>query len=1079
MNYLCLYEKFKFFFFIKKKVQMKNFQKVKKKNFLLSVFIDKLKKKILEKVILNLNTVNTQKNHIFKKSFLKKNKEKIIFTRYSQLKFNYRYSFFILKISENILFLLSSDFIGQCKSIKIENIMNFTNFLQNFKEILKKISKKWKKTLVSFPFFFYSLNLKQEIKKFLKFENMYFVFLLYQNFLNKKLKIKKFFFVFCVKDFTKKLNIFTSILNEMKNKIYFKESFSFLQNQFLKKKWKFALFFVQIFLKTSKKFLKESKTKFFLDFTILKKKFFFLFFQIFIELQFSFFLFFKNFESVHKKKVENAFLPKQYIKKNKKFTFFPFPFEKIFISSLNNLKIKIINFLLVFCKKNKKTKFDFFENLLKQKNFKMFINKMFFKIKKDTFKKKIKKVFQFKNWLFFLKNLNKFIYNNSKLFFQFNKTIKEETKFCIVFSQNIFCKIEKIFYLFFIFQKIISREIFKKTKTYSRQKILDSTKFKKNLNFIYNNELYEYNLTVKDHYKHFIYSNFIFFLNSMNILKETQKNLFFVFFEFRKKNAQIFFEYFCLLNFFKTHIDFRPLSSQNSNDFQTLLHLYLKFPFIDFLLETEKNIYLQNLIYYDYSTFLSFLKIFLQKNIQKNKNFFFKPIFYKFFSFFSKKNISNLYKFDQIFLLNDLKKNFTETKIENFSRFNKKNFIFDENAFVLPKQKNILLKNQTFNFDISFLLVNLFSCSFEKSFFHLSKTFKLKKIKKYFLKKYNFLVFFNVSFFENFFSIQKKFFLNSSLEKPIDFLFKNYYENFVIYNFFICFNLNSKKIINLMKTHFSNFKKLNIWFSHILANVQMNNPNRKLKTFPLINLFKTFYVTMSKKWKGILQILRFQNMFWLISNTILFQSTKFYKHSFFSCTAFFSSFFIQKFQKIIFYNQNKFRKNVLFSQNSFYFHLDEFCVYFHSLWKKKNKVFFYFQKIKTPLDIQIHLKQCQLILKNSIGQKQLFFMKKLQKKIKSWCQKYKERLENGYLNYKHHKQQNSIFVKASTKEIFYYCDLMLLKFLWNWSLRTHPTKSKYWIKKKYFHYIHSKKWFFGKKIGQFFVCLPLHSQTQI
>lgn len=1063
------------FFFYKKKVRIKTFQNLKKKKFLLSSFINRLKKKILEKLLLNLNIVNTyKKKHIFKES-----KKKIIFTRYSQLKFNYRYSFDIFKISKNILFLLSFNFISQYKFLKIENIMNVTYFIQNFKEILNKIFKKWKKTLVRFPFFSNSSNLKQEVINFLKLENIHFVFFLFHNFLNKKFKIRKFLFIFCLKNFTKKLNIFTFILNEMKNKICYKENFSFLQNQFLKKKWKFALFFVQIFLKTSKKFLKESKTKFFLDLTIFKKKIFVLFIQIFIELQFSLFFFFKNFESVHKKNVEKFFLRIQYIKKNKKFTFFSFLFEKIFISSIHDLKIKIINFLLVFLQKTKKSKFDFLVKLFEQKKFKIFINKMFFKFfKKTIFEKQTKKIFQLENCTFFLKNLNKFIYNNSTLFFQFTKIIKEEAKFCVVFSQNIL-KIEKIFYLFFILQKIISQEILKKTKTYSRQKILDLTKLKKNLDFVSNNKLHKYNLSVNDHFKHFLYSNLIFLLNKINILKKIQKKVFFVFFEFRKISTQIFFEYFCFLNFFKMHIDFLPLSSQNSNNFQTLLHLSLKFSFIDFLFETEKNIYLQNFIYYDYSTFLSFLKIYFQKSIKKNKNFFFKPISYKFSYFFLKKNTPNFYKFDQIFLLNNFKKNCSQTKLEHFFRFNKKKFfIFNGNSLVLAKQRNIFFKNQTLNFDISLLLFNFFSCFFEKSFFHLSKTFKLKKIKKYFLKKYNFLFFFNVSFFENLFSIQRKLFQNYIL-KPIDFLFKNYYENFVISNFCICFNLYSKKFQKLIKTYFSKFKKLNIWFAHILANVQMNKTNRKLKNYPLINLFKTFYVTMSKKWKGIFQILRFQNMFWLISNKVLFQFTKFSKNSFFSCTAFFSSFFIQKFQKIIFYNQNKFRKNVFFDQNSFYFHLDEFCIYFHSLWEKKNKVFFYFQKTKTPLDIQIHLKQCQVILKNSIGQKQLFFMKKLQKKIKNWCRKYEEHVENGSLNYTHYKQQNSIFVKASAKKIFYYCDLMLLKFLWNWALRTHPTKSKHWIKKKYFHYIHSKKWFFGKKMGQFFVCLPLHSQTQI
>jgi RNA-directed DNA polymerase len=83
-------------------------------------------------------------------------------------------------------------------------------------------------------------------------------------------------------------------------------------------------------------------------------------------------------------------------------------------------------------------------------------------------------------------------------------------------------------------------------------------------------------------------------------------------------------------------------------------------------------------------------------------------------------------------------------------------------------------------------------------------------------------------------------------------------------------------------------------------------------------------------------------------------------------------------------------------------------------------------------------------------------MKKLHKKIQSWSKNYNT---------------------SSNQKIFEYCDSILLKFLWNWARKTHPNKSKGWIRKKYFHFIYSHKWFFGKKIGTIFICLPLHSQT--
>ena len=157
-------------------------------------------------------------------------------------------------------------------------------------------------------------------------------------------------------------------------------------------------------------------------------------------------------------------------------------------------------------------------------------------------------------------------------------------------------------------------------------------------------------------------------------------------------------------------------------------------------------------------------------------------------------------------------------------------------------------------------------------------------------------------------------------------------------------------------------------------------------------------------------------------------------------------------------------------KNLFHFNIEGFSIYLNFIWKKKSQIFFVFQKKKTSHNIKSSFKTMSTNSQKFRGKKQLFFMKKLQKKIKIWCQEYKNNLYSC--------KQNSAFVKLLAKKTFCYCDSMLLRYLWDWAQKTHPNKSKI-CKKKYFHFIHSKKWFFGKKVGKVLICLPLHSQTKI
>jgi len=137
------------------------------------------------------------------------------------------------------------------------------------------------------------------------------------------------------------------------------------------------------------------------------------------------------------------------------------------------------------------------------------------------------------------------------------------------------------------------------------------------------------------------------------------------------------------------------------------------------------------------------------------------------------------------------------------------------------------------------------------------------------------------------------------------------------------------------------------------------------------------------------------------------------------------------------------------------FQVSDFFIILYFKHENNIQPILFFQKKPTRKAISMHMNECQKILQHSIGQTQLTFMKKLQRKIFVWCIYHKS---------------------SSTKKIFQLCDAIFMKYLWNWAKKTHPNKSKSWIRQKYFHLTSQKKWFFGKKIGNRFICLQFHSK---
>ena len=55
------------------------------------------------------------------------------------------------------------------------------------------------------------------------------------------------------------------------------------------------------------------------------------------------------------------------------------------------------------------------------------------------------------------------------------------------------------------------------------------------------------------------------------------------------------------------------------------------------------------------------------------------------------------------------------------------------------------------------------------------------------------------------------------------------------------------------------------------------------------------------------------------------------------------------------------------------------------------------------------------------------------------------------------------YVYSSAKETFNYIDYRIWKMLWQWCLRRHPRKGKYWIRRRYFMNINNRKWIFGER----------------
>lgn len=900
------------------------------------------------------------------------------------------------------------------KDFKDRNFKIFPKILKNFK--ISKFQKFGQKKNFFYVLFEKYAFSKQSFilcmcKRFLKKQ----IFSLNENFpncafescnnFNQLKNLQKFFLniQFFSKVFQKKIYTILQMVNIQK-----------LQTQFFEKKNLKMLFFCQFF-KSSKNFLKTLKEHFYSTQIFFPPKFKFLLFFFFLEIQFFLFSNFKNLKKIQRETVFQT-SSKNFTKSFSRIEFFEknqnqksnllFYDQKLFLKSQNKKK------------ESKNTKIKVAK---KQKN--CFQNQ-------KCLKKLVLFIF---SWGFALVNKN--------LYFS-NLPLQKLSNF----------QIEKL-----NFGKNLEHSSFQKNLFFTKQKNKQKTSFLSSKKV----DPQSFDLRIK-------YSK-IHLLNSLNLFKKSAEFL----------NSLLGL---CFMN-----------SLEHWNQFQLIYHQYLKFHFLNVQMQLQKNQFL-------FGNFVSFQKL--------------KQMFFCFsFAFFFKKNvIQNFCCFSDLaffhFIPLHFQKPFGFLTKKNFQIFLQKNFQKPFSCFLDASQK----KSKTVQ-NLTFLKYT----DFEKNYFHLCQSIEAKVFKKIFSSFFVFLL------KKKSLTGQKFFFRNSNFEncqkKPIFFLWQKYFSNFLLFNSTLLCFLKRISVFKKIFVFFGNFFVLKTSFCSLFFKKYRNEKKILKKNF--FGFFtQPFYHRILQTQKKRINLVSDQNIFWQISKKFLFFPTKIqnlklfhlcplgsdylmlYKKSmplFLSQTSQIKSFlsfgsFVNKkrtpllsilqknhmfktnknffFQKLFktklllkhekqqhsLLHQKKYTKDYFRTRFFQKFKFDCFSVSLYLNHKKQLQYFYNFEKKPTYENIQNHLNQCKQILKKSIGQKQLNFMKKLHKKIQNWSKKYNT---------------------ASSQKIFEYCDSTLLKFLWNWARKTHPNKSKGWIRKKYFVFLYSQQWFFGKKIGKIFICLPLHSQTKL
>lgn len=380
---------------------------------------------------------------------------------------------------------------------------------------------------------------------------------------------------------------------------------------------------------------------------------------------------------------------------------------------------------------------------------------------------------------------------------------------------------------------------------------------------------------------------------------------------------------------------------------------------------------------------------------------------------------------------------------QNFEKKNWRKTVF-LNTFFILKQSFLL----NFKTGRSSILFPFFENFLEKTLIDISHQVQPLRFQKEIIQKFNdqkivisSMVFFSQRFRRCFFHY------------PIFLFSKHFFSSFLTFqkNFLAVFQTRSCQ--------------LNFFFSRLFSKkLWQKSPQLLFQTKTVLLKEKVLFLSNFFQKPKSERRFHFLNQCWFLSQKFQSESTKipFPWTQLFFLSPFFATFFgaySQTFQQIsakkfqaLFFHDEKFAFSEKFCSTVTF---EGFCFLHEIYCQKKLKQMNLFKQQPTAAMINLHLKKCKKIVQKAIGKDQLELMKKLQREIKSWSNRSKT---------------------TSTKLIFQYCDSVIFKFLWNWARKTHPNKSKMWIRKKYFYFINSKQWFFGKKKGRVFLCLPLHQQ---
>ena len=553
------------------------------------------------------------------------------------------------------------------------------------------------------------------------------------------------------------------------------------------------------------------------------------------------------------------------------------------------------------------------------------------------------------------------------------------------------------------------------------------------------NDTIKKNQTIYNHLRFLLKNNFIIYKNNLLIYFLNEKKIFFSLQDkkyFVSNNSSFFY----ILNKFIKIIQIKPKYSKNLAMYRYISKKHFK----NFYIEKNKiKQYLNGVFKYIYFDIFG-----LNSKIEiKDSNL--NPILFVSNVYNTKKKLKNIRIYYNSFLFTfntnfnksfykQILKSLKDKSLGFIQEKRKGKFILKNQSQIKNPFKSIFFTYKNYIYHNKILFYNFKFFFFHFSFFFIYKKFILTKIqnqyKFFFLKKWDPLkgkMF--LCLFERIWKNTKTFYLLYIYDKLFQFIFFNsQFHKILIIEKFNLFLISYKYIfLNGFISYFFIWSKKLLNFLDQLDKKQLNLSKNKTKFNYILNLKGFILFFVKKREKNIVKLNNLNQNFlyfkqygkkeWILP--IQFDSIR--KSKIFDIEDFlakrYQRFLISKifeekqyFQKI--QNKNQPSLNSYLNNNR--------CLI---LMPSKKALKNYLQKLKI------------IIMKsNSKNQRKIIY--KLNLKIINWCFYYRT------VNY---------------FKIFFYCDKILLKYLWKWCCSNHPNKSKKWIQKKYFFCLNNTSWVFA------------------